>query len=79
MGITNISAEQRKIIARNTLQELSQGVTKTIATGCPHCKKTFQSVSDNYKVMDISEILADNIEQKVEVVCPQPELELAEF
>jgi Fe-S oxidoreductase len=79
LGITNISAEQRKVIASNTLQELSQGVIKTIVTGCPLCKKTFQSVSDDYKVMDIAEILADNIEQKVEVICPQPELELAEF
>jgi len=57
LGITNISAEQRRIIAGKTLDKITAGQTKTVATGCPMCKKTFKSVGGEFEVLDIAEIL----------------------
>ena len=62
LGITNISAEQRKIIAGETLAEITKGKTQNVVTGCPLCKKTFQAVGHEYNVLDISEVLAGSLE-----------------
>jgi Fe-S oxidoreductase len=59
LGITNISAQQRKIIAGITLSEITNQKTVNAATACPLCKKTFQTVDGIYNVKDISEILIE--------------------
>ena len=64
LGITNISQEQRNVIASITLEELIAGKAEIVATACPLCKKTFKSASENIKIADISEIMLDAIQEK---------------
>ena len=66
LGITNISQEQRNVIASITLEEIAANKADVIATACPLCKKTFKSASENIRVLDISEIMLDSLSIKGE-------------
>jgi Fe-S oxidoreductase len=57
LAITNISSDQRKTIAANTLNKITNSSTQILATGCPLCKKTFQSVTSEHQILDIAEIM----------------------
>jgi Fe-S oxidoreductase len=63
VGITNISQEQRNIIASITLTELGVDKADVVATACPLCKKTFKSVAQDIKIADISEIMLDSLSE----------------
>lgn len=64
LGITNISQEQRNVIASITLSEIGADKANIVATACPLCKKTFKSASENIKIADISEIMLDAVQEK---------------
>ncbi len=57
LAITNISMDQRKTIAANTLIKITNSPLQTVVTGCPLCKKTFQSLSNEHQILDIAEIM----------------------
>ncbi|BDX39441.1 hypothetical protein CYCD_27960 [Tenuifilaceae bacterium CYCD] len=61
LGITNISADQKKAIAASTINQITNSETNVVATACPLCKKTFNSAQDEMPIKDISEILVQNL------------------
>ncbi|MGD9976870.1 MAG: heterodisulfide reductase-related iron-sulfur binding cluster [Bacteroidales bacterium] len=61
LGISNISAEQKKAIAASTIRQISDATTDVVATACPLCKKTFNAAQSDVPIQDISEILAKNV------------------
>lgn len=63
LGITNISAEQRKTIAAATLDEIGAAEADIVATACPLCKKTFKAASEDVPVADIAEVMEKSLIQ----------------
>lgn len=61
LGISNISMQQREVIARDTLDEITNSKTHFVATACPLCKKTFQHASEKHQVKDIAELMLSAI------------------
>lgn len=60
LGNTNLNDTQRKQIARDALDKLGLINADMLITGCPLCKKTFNSVTEK-PVIDIAQLVAENV------------------
>lgn len=65
LGNLEIEAENRSLIAKDVVNELTKPKPDVIATACPLCKKTFIKVAD-VQVLDIAELIAMSIPEKIE-------------
>jgi len=64
LGNMRLSSEQRRKIAIDAAEILTESKPDILATACPLCKKTFSAVTDT-KVSDISEIVAEALTSPV--------------
>ncbi len=62
LGNTKMSHDQRNIIAKDVVLQLTSDNPDILATACPLCKKSF-TYKSSVKVMDIAEIVANSISQ----------------
>ncbi len=67
LGSTGINALQRDNVSKQAIETLTRNNPATIITACPLCKKTLQKEAP-VEVMDISELVAVNLEKKKEIL-----------
>ncbi|MDO9511816.1 MAG: (Fe-S)-binding protein [Bacteroidales bacterium] len=59
LGNTNLSANQRKSIAENTLSGILSDKADIVATACPLCKKSLACSNKNIEILDIAQIMLE--------------------
>ncbi len=62
---TILSSREQRRLASETINKLVTPYTEAIITSCPLCKKTFSKVNSWYEVLDIAELLAAQLADRI--------------